>query len=109
MSDRVIACERAVNIVVLSKKEMIFGMREHYIWEDITIVAQFSVIKDLFCYCSNMLRNMPKNIYSDLVSWNKQLTERKEAARVCFINSVSKTKYLPRDSATLKMNSNLAL
>ncbi len=68
MSDRVITCERDVDVVVLSKKGMIFGMREHYIGEDMMSVAQCSVIKDSFCYCSNMLRNMLKNISTDLVS-----------------------------------------
>lgn len=48
MSDRVITSERDVDVrlVVLSRKEMICGMREHYIWEDTVIVAQYSVIQD---------------------------------------------------------------
>lgn len=49
MSDSVNTCERDVNVrlVVLSKKEMICGMLEHYIGEDMMIVAQYSVIKNL--------------------------------------------------------------
>lgn len=48
MSDSVITCERDVDVrlVALSKEEMICGMLERYTWEDMMIVAQYSVIKD---------------------------------------------------------------